>query len=180
VSIISAYLKRVPQRGSRSRRFPNLGPASFEETAIFDVPDVGSEDTREAWYLWLFGRPIIEEVEEEDPVGDEFGMEEDPEDDVPSDAIGAGDPEAASSEEEEAETTVSSGNASQAENSPTKAPEPEESETDESVMLDLVATGLIVEHVDLAEISCFRRIGVFDNCPGSWFFGETHTIIAMI
>jgi hypothetical protein len=178
VLIISAYLKRVPQGGSRGLRFPNFGPARFEGTAIFDVPDAGPEDTREAWYLWLFGRPTNEEAEEEDSVGDEFGMEEDPGDEVSADAIGAGDPEAASSEEE-AEMTVSLGSAFQAENSP-KAPKPEESETDETVMLDLAATGLIVEHVDLDGISCFRRIGVFDNCPGSWFFGETHTIIALI
>jgi hypothetical protein len=180
VLVISAYLKCVPQRDSRSPRFPDLGSGSFEATAIFDVPDAESEDTREAWYLWLFGRPINEEVEEEDPVGDEFGMKEDREEDVPTEAIGAGDPEAASSEAEEAEMAVSPGNVSQAKNCPTKAPDLEESETDESAMLGLVAMGLIVEHVDLAGTSCFRRIGVFDNCPGSWFFGETHTVIALI
>jgi hypothetical protein len=180
VLIISAYLKRVPQSESHSPRFPDLGPGSFEETAIFDVPDAESEDTREAWYLWLFGRPINEEVEEEGPIGDEFGMKEGREEDVPTEAIGVGDLEARSPEAEKAEMTVSPGSASQAENYPTKASETEESETDESAMLDLVAMGLIVEHIDLAGTSCFRRIGVFDNCPGSWFFGETHTIIALI
>jgi hypothetical protein len=128
----------------------------------------------------LFGRPINEEVEEEYPVGDEFGMKEDREEDVPTEAIETGDPEASSPETEEAEVMVSPGNVSQAKNCRTKASELEESETDESAMLDLVAMGLIVEHVDLAGTSCFRRIGVFDSYPGSWFFGETHTVIALI
>jgi hypothetical protein len=180
VLIISAYLKRVPQREGRGLRFPNLGPASFETTAIFDVPDAESEDTREAWYLWLFGRPINEEVEEEDCGDEEFGMEEDPGDDAPAEASRAEEREAASLEEAEVGTTVSPENASQAENYLKKASESEQSETDESVMLDLVAMGLIVEHVDLAGFSCFRRIGVFDNCPGSWFFGEKHTIITLV